>query len=146
MLNLSSPYHNPQIEAGYYYVKVIDVCTQDAPGCKRPRLLVRVQIHPEHDLGEDVTLAAVIHPSENSQHLYTNFCQTFLTTTEQDVQHALNRWGSVYIYPAQYGNTHYSAIQWVYQPHRVKLAIAEIYRREREAALERQHEQDLATF
>jgi hypothetical protein len=146
MLNISSPYHNPLIEAGYYYVKVIELYTQEAPEYNRPRILVRVQIHPCHELGEDVTLAAIIHPSENSKFLYTNFCNTFLKATEQDVHHALDRWGSVYIYPTQYGKTQYSAIKWVYQPYRVKLAVAEIYRQEREAVLERQHELDAVTL
>jgi hypothetical protein len=126
MLDISSIYHNPQISPGYYYAKVIDLQTEPMAGYMMPKVLVRLRLHSDHELGDNVILAAVVYPTPNAKFIYMNFLNTFLENHEVEINKIQNRWGCIKVYPAKYGTTEYSAVQWIYQLPPAKRQIAKI--------------------
>ena len=132
MADLSAIYRNPRIPPGYYFAKVVELDTENIAGYDRPLVFVRVKIDPEHGLGDHVVLANIIHPTEGSKFYYANFVSTFIGFETHDLRLALNRWGSIEVYDAEYQGTKYSAVKWTYQTRQVRSKIEEIYRREQE--------------
>ena len=132
MADLSAIYRNPRIPPGYYFAKAIEVNTENIAGYERPLVFVRVQIHPDHKLGDHVVLTNIIHPTEASRFYFINFVNTFIGFETHDLSLSLNRWGSIEVYDAKYQKTMYSAVKWIYQTREVRSKIADIYRREQE--------------
>lgn len=130
MLDTRSIYRNPQIPQGFYYVKVVEVQVEPMDGYVMPKVLVKMKLHSDHGLGDDVVLSAIVYPTPKAKFFYMNFLNTFLTNDEVDVEKVQNRWGCIKVYPAKYGQTEYSAVQWIYQLGPVKQEIARIYEEE----------------
>ena len=126
MLDIRSIYYNPQIPTGFYYVKVIDVQTEPMEGYVMPKVLVRLRLHPNHGLGDNVVLSAIIYPTPIAKLFYMNFLNTFLQNHETEIDKILNRWGCIKVYKAKYGESEYSAVQWIFQLPAVKQQIAKI--------------------
>lgn len=79
MIDLSSIYRNPRIPERYYYTKLVTLETEDDESYDRPRIFVKLKLHPQHRLG-NIILSAIIHPTENATYHYVNFLNTFLNT------------------------------------------------------------------
>jgi hypothetical protein len=126
MINPCSIYRNPQIPSGYFYAKVIDLQTEPMEGYVMPKVLVKLKLHSDHGLGDNVVLSAIVYPTPKAKFFYMNFLNTFLTNDEVDVEKVKNRWGCIKVYPTKYGQTEYSAVQWIYQLPPVKQQIAKI--------------------
>jgi len=126
MLDIGSIYHNPQIPPGYYYIKVVDLQSEPMDGYTMPKVLVRLKLHSDHGLGDDVVLSAIVYPTPNAKFIYMNFLNTFLQNHETEIEKVMNCWGCIKVYSAQYGEAEYSAVRWVRQIPDVKRIIAKI--------------------
>jgi len=132
MIDLSSIYRNPIIPEGYYYLKVIDIQTEPYQDCVMPRIQVRLQPHPDDGFDKELTLSAIVYPTEKAKYFMLNFLNTFLENDETNVEKVLHRWGCVRVYTAEYGESQYSAIKWIYQTPITRRNIEHIYEEERE--------------
>ena len=131
MVDLSCIYHNPRIPAGYYFVKVAHLDAEQVPDYERPRIQVRLWVHPRHGIGDDIHLDAIIHPTEKSIYRWANFRDTFLDEGEV-LMNAVGRWGRVAVEDAEYQGTQYSSVKWIRQTPSARLEVRRIVREERE--------------
>jgi hypothetical protein len=129
MIDNSLIYHNPLIPPNFYYAKIVHIETEKA-AFYYPKILVQLLIRPSDILPQEKTLVSIIHPTNNSRKHYDNFIETFLGYHDKDVTCALGRWGSIWVYDAEYQETKYSAVKYVYQPLWLKLSIMQIYEQE----------------
>ena len=125
MVDLSCIYHNPLIPAGYYFVKVMHLDTEQVPGYERPRIQVRLWVHPRHEIGDDVYLDTIIHPTDKSIYRWINFRDTFLDQDEILLD-AVGRWGRVAVEDAEYQGTEYSSVKWIRQTELAGLEVRRI--------------------
>ncbi|NLX22934.1 MAG: hypothetical protein GXY55_14875 [Phycisphaerae bacterium] len=134
MIDLSCIYRNPTIPAGYYFAKIVQLDAEQIAGYERPRIQVCLLIHPRHEVGDDVYLHAIIHPTEQSVFRWVNFRDTFLGEDEVLLD-AVGRWGRVAVEDAEYQGTQYSSIKWIYQTPLARLQVRRIAREEREGKM-----------
>ena len=121
MIDNSIIYKNPIVPNGYYYMKVVSVEDEEA-NYIFPKLLIRLTLHPNYIFPDDYVFSSILHPTQMSYFHYKNFFNTFMLGEYLDDFHkALGRWGSVRIEQAQYCETQYSAVKFVYQPLPVRM-------------------------
>ncbi len=131
MIDNYTIYLNPIIPPDFYYAKIIHLETEPA-AFQFPKILTKLSIHPIHHLPENTILTSIIHPTNKSREHFEKFVHTFLNPDERDVSMADGRWGSIWVYNAKYDETEYSSVKFVFQPIKVKLAVWDIYEREKE--------------
>lgn len=133
MIDLSSIYRNPQIPAGYYFVKLIDINTEEL-GLTRPRIWVKLRIGPMYPPESGQHLHSIIHPTDRAIYFYKTFVSTFIIRGNR-YHEAINHWGCIEVFDAQHGKTKYSAVKYVYQPLNIRLKVDEIEQDERDGRL-----------
>jgi hypothetical protein len=126
MINNNCIYSNPQIPEGYYFVKLIEVETEDL-GFDFPKILAKMKILPNQGINENALFSVIIHPSQKAEYHLKNFRSTFPQWDSSNEAPRLGQIGSVKIYDAEYKGRKYSAVKFVYQSREVKRRIREIY-------------------
>ena len=132
MINLASIYRNRCIAAGYYFVKVIDIDTEEV-GLNRPRIQVALKIGPMYEEGGTI-LNSIIHATDASRYWYKNFILTFWVSGAR-LHEAIGKWGSVEVYDAHHGETKYSSVKYVYQPLPIRMRTYQIAQDEQQGLL-----------
>ena len=113
MINNSIIYSNPVIPPKYYCVKVLNI-KQEPANFKYPKLLLYLQIHPDHDVG-DIILSSIIHSTQASEPIYNVFRETFLKSPDEELENAIGRYGAVKVYNKEYEGTIYSVVKYIEQ-------------------------------
>ena len=131
LINNNEIYFNPIITPNFYFAKIIQIETE-ASDFYFPKTLIKLSLHHDYGFPDETILSSIIHPTEKAEKHFLKFVHTFLNYDERDVCKAQNRWGSIWVYDAEYNETQYSAVKFVWQPNSVKMKSIEIFQRERE--------------
>jgi len=143
-MKVSELFSNPLLpQEGIFYVQLIEVETVPSLGSPQPIIAARVRIHPDHGVGDNIVLGSIIYRNDKSKYLRTNFLNTFLSPSENNLQLAIGRWGSVRVYPTQFNKTKYSDIEWIYQPIDIQLACHAMNKEQKKGRLPRLPSNDL---
>src|SRR5689334_114451 len=73
---LATIYHNLVVPRGYYFVKVVDLRTQER-GTERPLIWMKLEVGPDQGEASGKTFCTVIHPTTASHYRYINFIHAF---------------------------------------------------------------------
>ena len=130
-IDLSSIYKNPRIPAGYYIAKIIDVIEEPTKD-EFPRVQVTLKLWDEDVKGTELT--SILHGSSKCKYYHKNFICTFRI----DAPHrfAKGKWGCIEVYDAQYKQTKYSAVKYIYQKPKVKQKVIALEIAEEEGNIE----------
>ena len=121
---------NPLIPSGYYFSKILSIETE-GPGSVFPKLLVKLQLHKQYELGENDIFYSILHPTKNSYYHYKNFYNTFLLGKSIDkIEEAIGMWGSVKICNSEFQDLKYSVVKFTYQPRGIMIESFGIWRGE----------------
>ena len=113
MIDNSVIYSNPLIRPSFYCANICKL-EQEPSDYLFPKLLIYLQIHPDHELG-DIILTSIIHSTPNAQPVFNNFKYTFLTSDDEEINEAVGRWGVVQVYNNEFEGTCYSVVRFVEQ-------------------------------
>ena len=133
MIDLSSIYRNSRIPAGYYFVKVSDIDTEELK-LSRPRIEVTLKVGPMHEEGGTI-LHSIIHATDAAIYYFKNFVDTFWIRSNR-YHEAIGRWGCIEVLNAKHGKTKYSAVKYVYQPQPIRMRTYEIAQEEANGLLD----------
>ena len=133
MIDLSSIYKNPRIRKGYYFVKVMDIATEEL-GLNRPRIYVELKIGPMHEESR-TNLHSIIHATDAAVYFYKNFIFTFLIRNNR-YHEAIGKWGCIEVLNAKYGETKYSTVKYVWQSRERRNQIYQIMQEEEQGLLD----------
>jgi len=118
-------YSNELVRPSFYCAKVCKL-EEEASDYLFPKLLIYLQIHPNHEIGE-IILTSIIHPTENSQPVFDSFKFTFLKNDDEEISEAVGRWGVVQIYNGEYGSSEYSVVRFVEQTGEYRRMVEELW-------------------
>ena len=130
MINNNEIYHNPLIPPHFYFAKIIYVEAEPSD-FYYPKTLIKLCLHSGYGITSEIILTSIIHPTHNSQEHFEKFAHTYLCYDENDIGKAIGRWGSIWVYDAEYNETKYSMVKFVWQPFWVQIMNIGIYEKER---------------
>ena len=132
MINNSIIYSNRIIEPRFYFVKLVNLETEDCDFAF-PKIMAQLRFNPKDGVPKDTILTSIIHPSHKSAEIYNKFIATFLIDDINDpeqIKQAIGRWGSVGVFKAKYDKTEYSAIAYKFQSQMDVRVVLRITRQE----------------
>jgi len=125
MIKNNTIYSNPLIPPRYYCVKLLNL-KQEPSNHTFPKLLIYLQIHPDHDLG-DIILTSIIHPTPASEPIYNSFIETFFKSPDEEIENAIGRYGAIQTYNKNYEGTTYSVVKFIEQTEECQRQMEEVF-------------------
>jgi hypothetical protein len=124
MINNATIYTNPVLPPRIYCTKLLNL-KQEELNYNFPKLLLYIQIHSEHDIG-DIILTSIIHPSPAAEPIYNMFVHTFLKSPDEELENAKGRYGAVQVYNKEYEGTTYSVVKFIEQTNMLRNQMRDV--------------------